>query len=79
MKKAASVDELMSQVDFVTFHVPLIDATKNMINAERLKIMKDNVVILNFARGGIIDDDAVSEAIKLGRFTLMSVTFRVTC
>lgn len=67
VKKAASVDELMSQVDFVTFHVPLIDATKNMINAERLKIMKDNVVILNFARGGIVDDEAVSEAIKAGK------------
>jgi len=67
VKKAASVDELMSQVDFVTFHVPLIDATKNMINEERLKIMKDNVVILNFARGGIIDDQAVSEAIKAGK------------
>ena len=67
VKKATSVDELMSQVDFVTFHVPLIDATKNMINAERLKIMKDNVVILNFARGGIIDDEAVSEAIKAGK------------
>jgi D-3-phosphoglycerate dehydrogenase len=67
VRKAASVDELMSQVDFVTFHVPLIDATKNMINAERLKIMKDNVVILNFARGGIIDDEAVSAAIKAGK------------
>ena len=67
VKKAASVDELMSQVDFVTFHVPLIDATKNMINAERLKIMKDKVVILNFARGGIIDDEAVSAAIKTGK------------
>ena len=67
VKKATSVDELMSQVDFVTFHVPLIDATKNMINAERLKIMKDNVVILNFARGGIVDDEAVSEAIKAGK------------
>jgi D-3-phosphoglycerate dehydrogenase / 2-oxoglutarate reductase len=67
VKKAATVDELLSQVDFVTFHVPLIDATKNMINAERLKIMKDNVVILNFARGGIIDDEAVSEAIKAGK------------
>lgn len=67
VKKAASVDELMSQVDFVTFHVPLIDATKNMINAERLKIMKDKVVILNFARGGIVDDEAVSEAIKAGK------------
>ena len=67
VKKAASVDDLLSKVDFVTFHVPLIDATKNMINAERLKIMKDNVVILNFARGGIIDDEAVSAAIKAGK------------
>ncbi len=65
--KATSVDDLMSKVDFVTFHVPLIDATKNMINAERLKIMKDNVIILNFARGGIVDDEAVSAAIKAGK------------
>lgn len=65
--KATSVDDLMSKVDFVTFHVPLIDATKNMINAERLKIMKDNVIILNFARGGIVDDEAVSAAIKEGK------------
>jgi D-3-phosphoglycerate dehydrogenase len=67
VKKAATVDELLSQVDFVTFHVPLIDATANMINAERLKNMKDNVVILNFARGGIVDDEAVSAAIKSGK------------
>jgi len=67
VKKAATVDELLSQVDFVTFHVPLIEATKHMINAERLKNMKDNVVILNFARGGIVDDEAVAEAIKAGK------------
>ncbi len=67
VKKAASVDDLLSNVDFVTFHVPLVDATKNMINAERLKIMKDKVVILNFARGGIVDDEAVSGAIKAGK------------
>ncbi len=67
VKKAATVDELLSQVDFVTFHVPLIDATKHMINAQRLKNMRDNVVILNFARGGIVDDEAVSEAIKAGK------------
>jgi D-3-phosphoglycerate dehydrogenase len=65
--KEASVDDLMSKVDFVTFHVPLIDATKNLINADRLKLMKDNVVILNFARSGIVDDEAVSEAIKAGK------------
>jgi len=67
VEKAASVDALLAKADFVTFHVPLIDATKNMINAERLKIMKDNVVILNFARNGIIDDEAVCAAIKAGQ------------
>jgi D-3-phosphoglycerate dehydrogenase len=67
VEKATSVDELLTKVDFVTFHVPLIEATRNMINAERLKAMKDNVVILNFARGGIIDDEAVSAAIKAGK------------
>ena len=65
--KAGSIDEMVSKVDFITFHVPLIDETRHMINAERLKHMKDNVVILNFARNGIIDDQAVSDAIKSGK------------
>ncbi len=67
VEKASSIDEMISKVDFITFHVPLIEATTNMINAERLKLMKDNVVILNFARNGIIDDEAVSAAIKSGK------------
>ena len=67
VEKATSVDDLLSKVDFVTFHVPLVDATRNMINTERLKLMRDRVVILNFARGGIIDDEAVSAAIKAGK------------
>ncbi len=67
VKQANSVDELLTQVDFVTFHVPLVDATKGLINADRLKNMKDNVVILNFARDGIVDDEAVSAAIKSGK------------
>lgn len=64
VKKAASVEELLRNVDFVSFHVPLIDATRKMLNAERLKQMKDNAIILNFAREGIVDDEAVSAAIK---------------
>ena len=67
VQKANSVDDLLSRVDFVTFHVPLVDATRNLINAERLKMMKDNVTILNFARNGIVDDEAVSAAIKSGK------------
>lgn len=67
VEKAASVDDLLVRSDFVTFHVPLIDATRNMINAERLQLMRDNVVILNFARDGIVDDDALCAAIDSGK------------
>jgi D-3-phosphoglycerate dehydrogenase len=62
-----SVDELLKEADFVTFHVPLIDATKNLLNAERIATMKDGAVILNFARQGIVDDDAVLAAIGSGK------------
>ncbi len=65
--RAHSVEELLSEADFVTFHVPLIDATRGMINADRIKIMKDNAVIMNFARGGIVDDGAVMEALDSGK------------
>ncbi|MDH5547723.1 MAG: phosphoglycerate dehydrogenase [Gammaproteobacteria bacterium] len=67
VEKASSVDDLLSRVDFVTFHVPLVDATKNLINADRIKLMRDGVTILNFARGGIIDDQAVIDALGRGK------------
>lgn len=67
VKKAASVDELLRNVDFVSFHVPLLDATKHLINAERLKSMRKGAVILNFAREGIVDDAAVVEALNAGK------------
>ncbi|MDH5594862.1 MAG: NAD(P)-binding domain-containing protein, partial [Gammaproteobacteria bacterium] len=66
VKQAHNVDELFSQADFVTFHVPLIDATKNILNADRIGKMKKNAVILNFARGGIVDDEAVVKALDAG-------------
>ena len=64
VQKARSVEDLLKNVDFITFHVPLTDKTRHTINAERLKLMKDGAVILNFAREGIVDDQAVSAAIK---------------
>lgn len=67
VQKAGSIDELLARVDFVTFHVPLIEETRHMINAERLRHMKDNVVILNFARAGIVDDAAVVQALEAGK------------
>ncbi len=67
VKQASSVEDLLSRSDFVTFHVPLVDATRHMINAERIKSMKEGAVILNFARDGIVDDEAVCQAIDEGR------------
>ncbi|MCW8824817.1 MAG: phosphoglycerate dehydrogenase [Gammaproteobacteria bacterium] len=67
VKQASSVEELLNNSDFVTFHVPLIDATKDLINDERLKNMKDNVVILNFARSGIVNDEAMVRALDSGK------------
>jgi len=66
VKQAASFDAMLPDVDFITFHVPLIDVTKNMLNAERIKLMKKGATVLNFARGGIIDDKAMAEALKSG-------------
>jgi D-3-phosphoglycerate dehydrogenase len=66
VKQAASFDEMLGQVDFMTFHIPLIDVTKNMLNADRIKLLKKGVTILNFARDGIIDDTAMVEALKAG-------------
>jgi D-3-phosphoglycerate dehydrogenase len=66
VRKAQSVDDVVKNSDFITLHVPLIDATRNLINAERLALMKKTTVLLNFAREGIVDDKAVVEAINAG-------------
>ncbi|WP_018954051.1 phosphoglycerate dehydrogenase [Thioalkalivibrio sulfidiphilus] len=67
VQHAASVDDLLSRSDFVTFHVPLNDATHNMINADRLGRMKPGAVLLNFARAGIVDEEAVCRALDAGQ------------
>lgn len=66
VQQALSVDDLVSRSDFITFHVPLNDATRNMINADRIKLMKKRSVLLNFARNGIIDDQAAVAALDSG-------------
>lgn len=67
VRQAASIEELLANADYVSFHVPLVDATRNMINADRLKLIKDNAVILNFSRDGVVDDAAVVAAIDEGK------------
>jgi D-3-phosphoglycerate dehydrogenase len=67
VQQALSVDDLVAHADFVTFHVPLTDATRHMINTARLELMPPRAVLLNFARSGIIDDAAVVAALDEGR------------
>ena len=67
VRQAASIEELLANVDYVTFHVPLVDATRNMINAERLQRVRKNLIILNFSRDGVVNDAAVVDAINDGR------------
>ncbi len=66
VEQAVSVDDLLARSDFVTFHVPLTDNTRGMINADRLRIMKAGSVLLNFARNGIVDDEAAVAALEDG-------------
>ncbi len=67
VRKARSIDEVLRESDFLTVHVPLNDATRHLVNADRLKTMKKGVVLLNFAREGIMDDQAVVDGIDAGR------------
>jgi len=67
IERANSLEVLLNKVDVVTFHVPLIEVTRNMINEERVALMKPGAVILNFARDGIVDDVAVVRALNAGR------------
>jgi D-3-phosphoglycerate dehydrogenase len=67
VKKARSLEEVFRSADFLTVHVPLADATRKLVNAERLALMKKGSVVLNFAREGIVDEQAVVDAIDAGR------------
>jgi len=62
-----SIDELLQKSDIVSLHLPLTPETKNLINRERINKMKDGAIIVNCARGGIIDETALTEALKSGK------------
>src|SRR4029453_3669663 len=60
------LDELLKRPDFITLHTPLTDKTRNIISADAIKRMKKGVRIVNCARGGLVDEAALSEALKNG-------------
>jgi D-3-phosphoglycerate dehydrogenase len=59
VRKAHSIEEVLKGSDYVTLHVPLLEVTRNLINAERIKLMKNGAILLNFSRDGIVDNAAV--------------------
>lgn len=63
VKRIDSINKMLPQVDFLTVHVPLIDATRDMVNANNVGLLKPSATILNLARGGIINDEAVCEVL----------------
>jgi D-3-phosphoglycerate dehydrogenase len=67
VKRAESVEDVLRMADFVTLHVPLIDATRNLINAQRIGVMRSDAVLLNFAREGVVDNAAVIEALDANK------------
>jgi D-3-phosphoglycerate dehydrogenase len=67
VEQARSLDDLMGRVDMLTVHVPLVDATRGLVNAERLGLMPDGSVLLNFSRGGIVDEEAALAALDSGK------------
>ena len=62
----ADLDTLLASSDYVSLHVPLLDSTKHMINAEKLRLMKKTAHIVNTSRGGVIDEGALYNALKDG-------------
>ncbi len=67
VKRAESVEDVLRQADFVTLHVPLLDSTRNLINAQRIEVMRPRAVLLNFAREGVVDNTAVVEALDANK------------
>ena len=67
VKHTTSLDAIFQECDYITVHVPAMDSTKGMINKAALDQMKDGVVVLNFARDVLVNDDDMAEALKSGK------------
>ena len=65
--EVVTLDDLLRDSDYITLHTPKTDATKNIINSESIKKMKDGVRLINCARGGLVDEKALAEALKSGK------------
>ncbi|MHC4870610.1 MAG: phosphoglycerate dehydrogenase [Planctomycetota bacterium] len=64
IERASGIEDLISKADFLSIHVPLNDKTKGLLNEEKFGLMKKGVSLLNFSRGGLVDNAALKDAIK---------------
>ncbi|HXF07728.1 MAG TPA: phosphoglycerate dehydrogenase [Candidatus Acidoferrales bacterium] len=67
VEQARSVEEVIARADYLSFHVPLNDHTRNMLSAERLKVAKPGLIVLNFSREGVVEAAVVREALDEGK------------
>ena len=67
VEEALSLEELFSRSDFVSFHVPLVDATKNLLDAKRISLLPEGCVIINMSRDGIVDEDELIKSLDSGK------------
>lgn len=75
VKHVLAVEDIYKECDFITIHVPLLDSTKGMISKEAIAMMKENVIVLNFARDTLVDEAAMVEALKAGKVRKYVVDF----
>lgn len=71
----SKVEEIFTDSDYITVHAPLTDSTKNIVNKDTLAMAKDGIRVLNFARGGLVDDNAIVEAIESGKCAAYATDF----
>jgi D-3-phosphoglycerate dehydrogenase len=67
IQKATDLDAILTQADYITLHLPMLPETKGMINKERLARVKDGVKILNFSRGGLVNNEDLLAGIDSGK------------
>ena len=75
VEKATGLETLLSDVDYISIHIPLLDSTKNTFNAEKFAMMKDGVKIMNFARGGLVEENEIKEALESGKVSCYVTDF----
>jgi len=77
VQEALNIEELFSKSDFVSFHVPLVESTKNLLNAKRMALLPKGAVVINLSRDGIVDEDALIEALDSGKVKYYVTDFPV--